>query len=143
MAARSKARKRALDILFEADSKSVPVGMVLADQIRRREQAGEPAFNEHTVTLVEGVRANADVIDAAINEASRDWTLDRMPMVDRAILRLGTFEIAFCDEVPNAVAISEAVQLATDLSTDESPAFVNGVLGAVAIGNISAGSAPE
>ena len=131
MAARSKARKRALDILFEADSKSVPVGMVLADQIRRREQAGEPAFNDYTVTLVEGVRANAEAIDAAINEASRDWALDRMPMVDRAILRLGAFEIAFSDEVPDGVAISEAVQLATDLSTDESPSFINGVLGAI------------
>jgi N utilization substance protein B len=131
MAARSKARKRALDILFEADSKSVPVNMVLADQIRRREVAGEPQFNEYTVTLVEGVRANADPIDAAINEASREWTLERMPMVDRAILRLAAFEIAFSDEVPNAVAISEAVQLATDLSTDESPAFINGVLGAI------------
>jgi len=131
MAARSKARKRALDILFEADSKSVPVNMVLSDQIRRREVAGEPQFNEYTVTLVEGVRANADPIDAAINEASREWTLERMPMVDRAILRLGAFEIAFSDDVPNAVAISEAVQLATDLSTDESPAFINGVLGAI------------
>ncbi len=131
MAARSKARKRALDILFEADSKSVPVNMVLADQIRRREVAGEPQFNEYTVTLVEGVRANADPIDAAINEASREWTLERMPMVDRAILRLAAFEIAFSDDVPNAVAISEAVQLATDLSTDESPAFINGVLGAI------------
>ena len=131
MAARRKARKRALDILFEADSKSVPVNMVLADQIRRREVAGEPQFNEYTVTLVEGVRANADPIDAAINEASREWTLERMPMVDRAILRLAAFEIAFSDDVPNAVAISEAVQLATDLSTDESPAFINGVLGAI------------
>ena len=131
MTARSKARKRALDILFEADSKSVPVNMVLADQIRRREVAGEPQFNEYTVTLVDGVRANADPIDAAINEASREWTLERMPMVDRAILRLAAFEIAFSDDVPNAVAISEAVQLATDLSTDESPAFINGVLGAI------------
>ena len=131
MTARSKARKRALDILFEADSKSVPVNMVLGDQIRRREVAGEPQFNDYTVTLVEGVRANADPIDAAINEASREWTLERMPMVDRAILRLAAFEIAFSDEVPNAVAISEAVQLATDLSTDESPAFINGVLGAI------------
>ena len=131
MAARSKARKRALDILFEADSKSVPVNMVLADQIRRREVAGEPQFNDYTVTLVEGVRANSDAIDAAINEASREWTLERMPMVDRAILRLAAFEIAFSDDVPNAVAISEAVQLATDLSTDESPAFINGVLGAI------------
>lgn len=131
MAARSKARKRALDILFEADSKSIPVNMVLADQIRRREQAGEPAFNDYTVTLVEGVRANSDAIDVAINEASREWTLERMPMVDRAILRLSAFEIAFSDEVPDAVAISEAVQLATDLSTDESPAFINGVLGAI------------
>jgi N utilization substance protein B len=93
--------------------------------------AGEPQFNDYTVTLVEGVRANADPIDAAINEASREWTLERMPMVDRAILRLAAFEIAFSDEVPNAVAISEAVQLATDLSTEESPAFINGVLGAI------------
>jgi N utilization substance protein B len=143
MSARSKARKRALDILFEADSKSVPVGTVLAEHIRRREQAGDPALNDYSIELVEGVKAHADEIDAAVLAAAHGWTLDRMPIVDRAILRIGGFEVIFNEDVPNAVAISEAVQLATDLSTDESPGFVNGVLGAMAVRDIPAKSTPE
>jgi len=132
MAARSKARKRALDILFEADSKSVPVGTVLAENIRRREQAGDPVLNEYSIQLIEGIRAHADQIDASILASARGWTLERMPIVDRAILRIGAYEVLFNEGVPDAVAISEAVQLATDLSTDESPGFVNGVLAAIA-----------
>ena len=132
MSARSKARKRALDILFEADSKSVPIGTVLAEHVRRREQSGDPALNEYTIHLIEGVRAHADEIDAAVLASAHGWTVERMPIVDRAILRIGAYEVIFNDDIPDAVAISEAVQLATDLSTDESPGFVNGVLGAIA-----------
>ena len=132
MAARSKARKRALDILFEADARAVPLGTVLAEQVRRRKTAGEDPLNGYTVTIVEGVRAHQAEIDATLVASARGWTLERMPLVDRAILQVAVFEIAFAEDVPRAVAISEAVRLATDLSTDESPQFVNGVLAAVA-----------
>ena len=132
MAARGKARKRALDILFEAEARAVPVGTVLAELVRRREAAGDEPLNEYTVTLVEGVRAHQAEIDATLVASSHGWTLERMPLVDRAILQVAVFEIAFAEDVPDAVAISEAVRLATDLSTDESPQFVNGVLAAVA-----------
>ena len=132
MAARGKARKRALDILFEADARAVPVGTVLAEQVRRREAAGEDPLHEYTVTIVEGVRAHQAEIDATLVASSHGWTLERMPLVDRAILQMAAFEIAFAEDVPDAVAISEAVRLATDLSTDESPQFGNGVLAAVA-----------
>ena len=132
MAARGKARKRALDILFEAEARAVPVGTVLAELVRRREAAGDDPLNEYTVTIVEGVRAHQAEIDATLVASSHGWTLERMPLVDRAILQVAVFEIAFAEDVADAVAISEAVRLATDLSTDESPQFVNGVLAAVA-----------
>ena len=131
MSARSKARKRALDILFEADSKAVPVSSVLADTIRRREAAGDPALNPHTIALVEGIASEQLAVDAAIESAAQGWTVARMPAVDRAILRIGAYEILYAPDVPSGVAISEAVELATSLSTDESPAFVNGVLAGV------------
>ena len=132
MAARGKARKRALDFQFEAEARAGPVGTVLAELVRRREAAGDDPLNEYTVTIVEGVRAHQAEIDATLVASSHGWTLERMPLVDRAILQVAVFEIAFSEDVPDAVAISEAVRLATDLSTDESPQFVNGVLAAVA-----------
>lgn len=132
MAARSKARKRALDILFEADSKGVPALSVLAEHVRRRHQSGDPELNEFTVELVEGVLGHQAEIDSRILAAAQGWTMDRMPLVDRAVLRLGTFEVLFRQDIPTGVAISEAVRLATDLSTDESPSFVNGVLASIA-----------
>ena len=131
MSARSKARKRALDILFEADSKAVPVSSVLADTVRRRQAAGDPALNPHTIALVEGIASEQLAVDTAIESAAQGWTVARMPAVDRAILRIGAYEILFADDIPSGVAISEAVELATSLSTDESPAFVNGVLAEV------------
>jgi len=132
MSARSKARKRALDVLFEADAKDVPPASVLAETIRRRAADGDPNLNAYTIELVEGVVANRLAVDAALAASLEDWTLERLPAVDREVLRLGAYEVLFRDDVPDAVAISEAVELARSLSTDESPAFVNGVLGAVA-----------
>lgn len=132
MSARSKARKRALDILFEADSKAVPVATVKAETVRRREAAGEPPLNPHTIALVDGIASQQAAVDSAIEAAAEGWSVARMPAVDRAILRIGAYEILFADDVPTGVAISEAVDLATTLSTDDSPNFVNGVLGAVA-----------
>ena len=130
MAARSKARKRALDILFEADQRGVTVQHVLAD---RQAGVGDgPAPAPYTVDIVEGVVAHWAQIDELLTTYSHGWTIPRMPGVDRAALRMGTWEVVWNDEVPDGVAISEAVQLAKALSTDESPAFVNGLLARIA-----------
>ena len=124
MAARSKARKRALDILFEAEQRGVPLLELLAE----RQSLGEHPVPEYAAGLVRGVAAHFSEIDLLISENSVDWTLERMPAVDRNILRLGIYELLWADDVPDGVAISEAVLLAQDLSTDASPAFVNGLL---------------
>ncbi|HEY4569812.1 MAG TPA: transcription antitermination factor NusB [Kribbella sp.] len=124
MSARSKARKRALDVLFESEVRGLPVGGTLADRVADN----DPPVNEFTVALVEGVAKHIEVIDDLLETHSVGWSLDRMPAVDRNILRIGTYELLFDDQVPDVVAVSEAVALARDLSTDESPAFVNGLL---------------
>ena len=130
MSARSKARSRALDILFEADQRGVNVVALLEERLRDPEsRAGN---NPYTAELVRGVVARWGDINAALTDYSQGWTLERMPAVDRAILRLGAWEVLWNDEIPDAVAISEAVALATELSTDESPGFVNGLLGRLA-----------
>jgi N utilization substance protein B len=127
VAARSKARKRAVDVLYAADLRSRERGDQLADEV----SVGQPPVNDYTVTLVEGVSAHATDIDRLIDEHAANWSLDRLPDVDRAILRLAVFELLWVDDVPDAVVIDEAVELAKLLSTDDSPAFVNGVLGAI------------
>ena len=129
MSARHKARKRALDILFEAQIRGVNPLDVLAT----RAEDPELTLNPYTKTLVEGVCANHDEIDLAIGQYSRDWDIDRMPTTDVCILRMGVFELQYVSDVPAGVAISEAVELAQDLSTDESAAFVNGLLGRIAL----------
>jgi transcription antitermination protein NusB len=128
VSARSKARKRALDVLFEAEVRGEPVLDLLAE----RQTLGEPPVPEYAAALVRGVTANRARIDSLISEHAEGWTLDRMPAVDRNVLRIGVYELLWADDVPDGVAISEAVQLATDLSTDASPAFVNGVLARLA-----------
>jgi N utilization substance protein B len=128
MGARAKARKRALDILFESEQRGLAAGATLAD---RRESA-DPPLNPYTVTLVEGVRDHLGDLDAAIATYSTGWSLDRMPAVDRTILRIGVFELQYVDDVPAAVALNEAVIMARELSTDASPGFVNGVLASIA-----------
>jgi N utilization substance protein B len=125
MSARGKARKRALDVLFEAEQRSTPVLELLAARVA----ASDPPVSEYSVELVEGVVANQARIDELLATYSRDWSLDRMPAVDRAVLRLATYELLWRDDVPDPVVIDEAVTLARSLSTDESPAFVNGLLG--------------
>ena len=124
MAARSKARKRALDILFEADVRREQPLSVLEARVAQ----AEPPVTPYAIELVHGVQAHREELDRLLGENSRGWTLDRMPAVDRNILRIGGFEVLWGSEVPEAVAISEAVQLAGDLSTDGSAAFVNGLL---------------
>ena len=123
--ARSKARKRAIDVLFEADQRGLPALEVLA----ARETAADPALNPYTVTMVQGVVAQRDRLDELISTYAQGWTLQRMPAVDRALLRLGAWEILFNDEVPDAVAVDEAITLARSLSTEDSPSFVAGLLG--------------
>jgi transcription antitermination protein NusB len=125
MSARSKARKRALDVLFESEQRGVDVLDTLAGRIA----AADPPVAEFTVELVEGVVAHQDRIDELLTTYSQGWSLDRMPAVDRAVLRLGTFELLWLDDVPDAVVVDQAVELARSLSTDDSPGFVNGVLG--------------
>jgi N utilization substance protein B len=122
--ARSKARKRALDILFEAEQRGLPVLELLAERMA----LGEQPVPDYAAELVRGVASHREQIDSLITENAVDWTLDRMPAVDRNILRLGIYELLWADDVPDGVAISEAVRLAQDLSTDSSPAFVNGLL---------------
>ena len=129
MAARRKARKRALDVLFEADQRRTEPVDVLAARIA--EPGMESALPQYSVELVEGVVAQRPTIDELITTYSHGWNLERMPAVDRAILRLGAWEILFNDDVPDAVAVDEAVELARELSTDDSPSFVNGLLGRI------------
>ncbi|MFK8907439.1 transcription antitermination factor NusB [Streptomyces sp. YS-3] len=129
MAARNKARKRAFQILFEADQRGESVQTVLADWVRHsRSDDRQPPVNEYTMELVEGYAQYVGRIDDLIATYSVDWPLDRMPVVDRNILRLGTYELVWEDGTPDAVVIDEAVQLAKEFSTDDSPAFVNGLL---------------
>ncbi|HEY7046507.1 MAG TPA: transcription antitermination factor NusB [Jatrophihabitantaceae bacterium] len=127
MSARSKARKRAVDLLYEADLRGADALATLAERVA----LGEPPVQEYAVELVEGVAAHRERIDQLLSEYAEGWTIERMPGVDRAVLRVGMFELLWRPDVPDAVAIDEAVELAKSLSTDESPRFVNGVLARV------------
>lgn len=127
MAARSKARKRALDVLFEADQRGLPVLEVLAERVKQ--PGTQTSLPQYAVDVVEGVVERSDRIDELISSYAQGWTLARMPAVDRAILRIGAWEVLFSPDVPEAVAVDEAVELARALSTDDSPGFVNGLLG--------------
>lgn len=124
--ARTKARKRALDLLFESEQRGVNATTLLDERV---ETPVTPApLNAYTATIVRGVVANWARINEALSTYSQGWPLDRMPAVDRALLRVATYELLYEDDVPDGVVISEAVSLATDLSTDESPSFINGLL---------------
>ena len=124
MAARSKARKRALDLIYASEMRHRSAVDALAEQT-----ADGTAHNEYTVQLVEGITEHMARLDEVIASYAKGWTLSRMPAVDRNVLRLATYEVLYVDDVPDAVAVSEALKLVRELSTDESPAFVNGVLG--------------
>jgi len=136
--ARSKARKRALDLLYEAEIRGEDVLRLLSE----RAAGSEPPVPEYAAVLVRGVQAHRAEIDGMLAEYSRGWSLDRMPAVDRNILRIGTYELFWAGDVPPGVAISEAVLLARDLSTDGSPAFVNGLLARLAELRPAAGDDP-
>ncbi len=124
MGARSKARKRALDVLYEAQQRdSDPL-----DTLRVRVEQSDPPVPDYAVLLVEGVAAHRIRIDELLATYAEEWTLDRMPPVDLAALRIGAFELLWCDEVPDGVAVAEAVALVSSLSTESSATFVNGLL---------------
>ena len=127
MAARTKARKRALDVLFECEVRGLPLGQTLDERV----VAADPPVNEYTVALIRGIAEHQGRVDEVVRTYAEGWTLDRMPAVDRNALRIGVYEVLYVDDVPDAVAVSEATNLVGDLSTDESPGFVNGVLAAV------------
>jgi N utilization substance protein B len=131
--ARSKSRKRALDILYGADVRGVPLAELLAEEsVRATQQPQRESSWPYARAIVEGVDEHQHEIDAAIEQHAQGWTLARMPLLDRALARLGAWEILYNDEVPDAVAISEAVESASELSTEDSAGFINGLLGAIA-----------
>ncbi|MCT9867878.1 transcription antitermination factor NusB [Paenarthrobacter sp. CM16] len=125
MSARGKARSRALEVLFEAEQRSVSA----FDAMTARREKTDLIINPYTVEIVEGVVSMQATIDEFLETYAQGWTLERMPSVDRIILRIGAWELLYNDEVPDGVAVSEAVALAKTMSTDESPAFINGLLG--------------
>ena len=133
MSARSKARKRALDMLYIADVRQVPIAEALDEETRRAAALPQRASSwPYAEQIVRGVDENRVEIDALIESHAVGWTLARMPVVDRAILRMATWELRYNPEIPAAVAIAEAIELASVLSTDDSAPFVNGVLGSIA-----------
>ncbi len=127
MSARSKARKAALDLLYESDIRNRPA----TDLLNERLTALDFLIREYTRNLILGVVENKAKIDEIILMRAKGWDLDRMPVIDRNILRLGTFELLWSEEIPANVAISEAVELAKSLSTEESASYINGVMAAI------------
>jgi N utilization substance protein B len=133
VSARGKARKRALDVLYESDLRGVGAQATLdyRTELARIPASEQPPLNDYTGVLVQGVIEHWYRIDQLITEYSDGWTIERMPPVDRALLRIALYELLWSDDVPPAVVIDEAVELAKSLSTDESPRFVNGLLGRI------------
>ncbi|HKD97891.1 MAG TPA: transcription antitermination factor NusB [Micromonosporaceae bacterium] len=131
MPARRKARKRALDVLYEADVRGSSITETLASALGRIEPPA-PAHLPYAVSLVEGVAGHQERIDELIGSYAEGWTLERMPVVDRNLARIAVYELLYVDEIDDAVAITEAVELARQMSTDDSPRFLNGVLGRIA-----------
>lgn len=128
MSARTRARRRALELLFEAEARSIGIG----DLVPLRSSDPDYPMKAYAVEIVEGVSAHRDEIDELIRTYARGWTLERMPAVDRAVLRLASWEILHNGEVDAPVAISEAQALARDFSTDDSAGYVSGVLSRIA-----------
>ena len=131
MPARRKARKRALDVLYEADLRDLPPSEVLRAYLERIEKP-RPDHMDYAVGLVEGVAKNLDRIDELIGSYAEGWTLERMPVVDRNLARIAVYELLYVPEIDDPVAITEAVELARQMSTDDSPRFLNGILGRIA-----------
>ena len=133
MSARRKARKRALDVLYSADVKATVLSDAVTEERSRAEKDPLRASSwEYAAVCLDGIVEHLEDIDRVISETSSTWPLDRMPSVDRAVLRLGTWELLFNPEIPRAVVIAEAVALVNELSTEASGAFVHGILAAIA-----------
>lgn len=132
MSARSKARKRALDILYGADVRGSSINAALGEaSTRALTESGREASWNYAREIVQGITEHGDEIDELIETYSQGWPLARMPIVDRAIIRIGIWEILYNDEVPDSVAIAEAISQASELSTEDSGKFVNGLLGRI------------
>ncbi|AEV87362.1 transcription antitermination protein NusB [Actinoplanes sp. SE50] len=129
--ARRKARKRALDVLFEADMRDLPPSQVLVTYLDRIAKP-HPEHLAYAITLIEGVAKNIDRVDELIASYAEGWTIDRMPVVDRNLARIAVYELLFEPDVDDPVAITEAVELAREMSTDDSPRFLNGLLDRIA-----------
>lgn len=127
MSTRSKARKAALDLLYEGDIRNRSA----VELLNTRKTELEYLIRDYTEFLVSGVVGKRDRLDEIILMRAKDWDLDRMPVIDRNILRLGTFELLWGEDLPEGVAIAESVELAKTLSTDDSAAYINGVLAAI------------
>ncbi len=128
MSTRSKSRKAALDLLYEADIR----GRVAVDLLSSRMSGEEVYIREYTAQLLEGVASARKKIDELITLHAQGWDMDRMPAVDRNILRIAIYELLWSTEIPDKVAISEALELAKTLSTDDSVSYINGVLATIA-----------
>jgi len=133
VSSRTKARKRALDALFAADlTKESAIATLKRTESESRERESQVAIFDYAETLVNGFLNNQDRIDSRLQGLAEGWTLERMPNVDRAILRIAAWELLYNEEIPSEVAIAEAVALASELSTEESPKFINGILARLA-----------
>ena len=133
MSARTKARKRAIDLLYGADLREISLNAAIAMEAERAlKEPSRAASWAYARTIVEGIAEHGDEIDELIETYAQGWTINRMPVLDRAIVRIGIWEVMFNDEIPDAVAISEAVEAAKEFSTEDSAGFVNGLLGRVA-----------
>ena len=129
---RHQARKRAVDLLFEAEARGLSPAEVAETRTSLADVNPDVSqLNPYSVVVARGVTEHTAHIDDLISAHLQGWTLERLPAVDRAILRVAVWELLHADDVPGPVAVDEAVELAKQLSTDESPAFVNGVLGQV------------
>jgi transcription antitermination protein NusB len=131
MTTRRRARKKALDVLYEADLRDASIGETLRATVARAEPP-RPLYLDYTERVVRGVEEHLDRIDELIGSYAEGWTLDRMPPVDRNLARIAVYELLYADDIDTPVAISEAVELAKQLSTDDSPRFLNGLLGRIA-----------
>lgn len=130
---RHKARRRAIDLLFEAEAKDVsPADLVAERRVLVQSDESVGHIHPYTARVIDGLVADGAQIDAVVSSHLKGWTLERLPAVDRAVLRLATWELFNAIDVEPVIVVDEAVELAKELSTDDSPAFVNGVLGTIA-----------
>ena len=131
MSARSKARKQALDLLYEADIRGTSAAVLLEQRDTTEDGPDARPIRDFTKELIAGVAENKRKIDELITTYAQGWDMDRLPAVDRNILRLGIFEIVWNADLEDGIAIDEALTLAKELSTDESAGYIHGVLGRI------------